>query len=143
MAFVTALLVAPFAIYVGLDESNQAEVGDCMAGQSASALRIVECTDPDAQWKVLARLEGRTAADHTGSVCRDHPGTAESFFQDGRRFRKGFILCLRTGPQVIWPTGAATAHPGASSPVRPPSPRRRSRGVSCYRAELSSHCVSS
>jgi len=51
VAFVTALLVAPFAIYVGLDESNQAEVGDCMAGQSASALRIVECTDPDAQWK--------------------------------------------------------------------------------------------
>jgi len=94
VAFVIALIVAPFAIYLGLDEPNQAEAGDCMAGQSASALRIVECTDPAAQWKVLARLEGKTESDHTDSACRDHPGTAESFLQDGRRWRKGFILCL-------------------------------------------------
>ncbi len=94
VTFVIALLVAPFAIYMGLDEPNQAEAGDCMVGQSASTLRIVECEDPGAQWKVLARLEGKTQADHTDSACREHPDTEVSFFQDGRRFRKGFILCL-------------------------------------------------
>lgn len=92
--FAAALLVLPFAIYLGLDEPNQAEAGDCMAGQSTSDLRIVECNDSAAQWKVLGRLEGKTEADHNDQACSAYPGTAASFYQDGRRFRKGFILCL-------------------------------------------------
>jgi hypothetical protein len=92
--FGVAILVLPFAVYLGLDEPNQADVGDCMAGKSASDLRIVSCGDAGAEWKVLGRLEGKTEADQTNEVCGAYPGTAASFYQDGRRFRKGFILCL-------------------------------------------------
>ncbi|MFC6020027.1 hypothetical protein ACFP2T_28015 [Plantactinospora solaniradicis] len=92
--FGIAILVAPFAIYFGLDEPNQAEVGDCMAGQSASELRTVECTDAAAEWKVLGRLTGKTEADHNDAACAAYPETEASFYEDGRRFRKGFILCL-------------------------------------------------
>lgn len=90
---VAAVIAAPFAIYLGMDEPNQAKAGDCMAGASESDLRVVECADPSAQWTVLARLEGKTEADQA-NACQDHSGTEASFYQDGRRFRKGFILCL-------------------------------------------------
>ena len=89
-----ALLVAPFAIYLGLDEPSQASVGECMTGQSATDLRTVECTDPAATWRVLDRLNGKTESDYDEAACGAHPDTAASFYQDGRRFRKGFILCL-------------------------------------------------
>jgi hypothetical protein len=92
--FGIAVLVAPFAIYAGLDEPNQAKAGDCMAGQSTSDLRMVECADTAAEWKVLGRLEGKSEADHNDTVCAAYPETEASFYQDGRRFRKGFILCL-------------------------------------------------
>jgi hypothetical protein len=93
--FVVALLAAPVAIYMGLDEPNQAEVGDCMAGKDVSDLHTVECTDAAAQWKVLGRLDGKTESDYNSEdACAAYPGTAASFYQDGRRFRKGFILCL-------------------------------------------------
>jgi hypothetical protein len=92
--FAAAILVLPFAIYLGLDEPTQAEVGDCMAGQSATDLRIVACSDASAEWIVLARLEGKTAADLNDEACGANPETAASFYQDGARFRKGFILCL-------------------------------------------------
>ncbi|MDW5326487.1 hypothetical protein [Plantactinospora sp. KLBMP9567] len=101
--------MAPFAIYLGLDEPNQAEAGDCMAGQTVSELRTVDCADSGAQWTVLARLEGKTEADHNDAACAAHPETEASFFEDGRRFRKGFILCLgpvgeRPGAKVRRPT---------------------------------------
>ncbi|MBF9132959.1 hypothetical protein I0C86_28960 [Plantactinospora sp. S1510] len=92
--FGIAVLVAPFAIYAGLDEPNQAKAGDCMAGQSTSDLRMVECTDAAAEWKVLGRLEGKSEADHNDTVCAAYPETEASFYEDGRRFRKGYILCL-------------------------------------------------
>ncbi|WP_147456953.1 LppU/SCO3897 family protein [Micromonospora pisi] len=89
-----AILVAPFAIYLGLDEPSQANVGECMAGQSVNDLRTVECTDPAATWRVLDRLDDKTETDYDNGACGAHPDTAASFYQDGRRFRKGFILCL-------------------------------------------------
>jgi hypothetical protein len=92
--FAVTLLVLPFAVYLGLDEPNQADVGDCMAGKSGSALRIVSCGEASAEWKVLGRLEGKTEADQNEGACRAYAGTTASFYQDGRRFRKGFILCL-------------------------------------------------
>jgi hypothetical protein len=92
--FAIAILAIPFAVYFGLDEPNQAAVGNCMAGQSASDRRIVECGDSSAEWKVLGRLEGKTEADHNDEACSAYPETAASFYQDGRRFSKGFILCL-------------------------------------------------
>jgi hypothetical protein len=91
---VIVILVAPFAIYFGLDEPSQAEVGDCMAGASATDLRTVECTDAAADWKVLGRLTGKTEADFTDAACAAFPATEVSFFEDGRRFSKGYILCL-------------------------------------------------
>ncbi|GAB3799903.1 LppU/SCO3897 family protein [Micromonospora zhanjiangensis] len=95
VVLIVALLVAPFAIYAGLDEPNQAKVGDCMAGKGADDLHTVKCTDTAAEWKVLGRLEGKTEADHDrGDACNAFPDTGASFYQDGRRFRKGFILCL-------------------------------------------------
>ena len=41
----------------------------------------------------LGRLEGKTEADYNSEGGSAQPDTA-AFYQDGRRFRKGFILCL-------------------------------------------------
>src|SRR5690606_22445512 len=89
-----AVVAMPIAVYLGRDEPARAKVGDCMAGQTASDLRIVECADVAAEWTVVARLEGMTAADQDDDVCAASPNAAASFYMDGSRRSKGFILCL-------------------------------------------------
>jgi len=89
-----AVVGAPIAIYLGMDEPTRAKVGDCMSGRTESDLRIVECTDAAAEWTVVARLEGKTAADHDDEACAAYPNAAASFYVDGGRRSKGFVLCL-------------------------------------------------
>src|SRR6266540_2117670 len=40
-----------------------AKVGDCMVGQSAKALKKIDCGDSKAEWTVVGRLEGKTEAE--------------------------------------------------------------------------------
>jgi hypothetical protein len=88
-----AVIVLPFAIYLGLDAPSQAKAGDCMTGQTETELRIVACNEsPD--WKVLARLDNKTASDNLDEACGSYPDYQAAFYQDGARFSKGFILCL-------------------------------------------------
>jgi hypothetical protein len=71
-----------------------AAVGDCMVGQSADALKKIDCNDAKVEWKVVGRVEDKTEAESTvESTCKDWPDATTLFWQ-GKRGEKGFVLCL-------------------------------------------------
>lgn len=76
---------------------STADVGDCMAGQNENDLKVVECTDASAAWKVETRVadisESEFTADKDGKLCTGEK-TTSSFWQSGRKGRGGYVLCL-------------------------------------------------
>lgn len=74
-----------------------AKVGDCLSGQSADALKTVECSDPKAEHKVAAKIEDKTEAEFEAAdvetLCAGHP-TTENAFWEGKEGGKGYVLCL-------------------------------------------------
>jgi hypothetical protein len=73
--------------------AETAKVGECLAGQSADDLKVVECTDAKAEHKVVGKAEDKTESEATGSACEAYP-TAESVFWWGKEGGKGDVLCL-------------------------------------------------
>jgi hypothetical protein len=74
---------------------STANVGDCMAGQSKNDIRTVNCANPAATRKVVARLEGKTEADFNATTdpCTVYPA-ADVAVWEGKSGAKGYILCL-------------------------------------------------
>lgn len=93
----------PVGLIVGSSAPGSADVGDCMVGQTAQTLKVVECTDPTAEWTVVGRLNEKAEADFTDDSCAAFP-TAEISYWEAQKRRgiaglvqgdpKGFILCL-------------------------------------------------
>ncbi|MCI0688100.1 MAG: hypothetical protein L0Y54_12800 [Sporichthyaceae bacterium] len=90
-------IVAPIALYNGLDDPGRAKAGDCMAGQNEDDLRVVDCSDAAAEWTVLTRLDDKSEADHNEAACSAFPATEASYFQSDSNGDDGLILCL--GPK--------------------------------------------
>jgi hypothetical protein len=103
LAIIVVLVVVPWAIIAGSDEPGRAAVGDCMVGQTADDMKVVECTDPTAEWTVVGRVEDKTEAEFTDNSCDAFPSTDVAYYQAQKRGGlagliqgdpKGFILCL-------------------------------------------------
>jgi hypothetical protein len=82
---------------------GNAEAGDCLSGKSIDErsdrfqeadLEIVECTDADAKYKVVGRVDDKTQAEATDEVCRPFPD-AELIYWQGRSGEEGTVLCLK------------------------------------------------
>jgi hypothetical protein len=84
---------APIAYFASQDDPSAASVGDCMTGQTAETLEIVDCTDATAEWVVVGRLSDKTEAQFTDTACEAFPTTEFSYWE-GREGEAGFILCL-------------------------------------------------
>jgi hypothetical protein len=70
------------------------KVGDCMVGQTAEALKKIDCTDGKAEWKVVGRVGGKTEAETTvEDTCTQWPDT-EVVYWEGKKGQTGFALCL-------------------------------------------------
>ena len=100
---IVILVATPFAIIAGSNEPASAAVGDCMVGQNADDMKVVECTDPTAEWTVLGRIEDKTEAEFTDNSCDAFSQTDVAYYQAQKRRGiagliqgepKGFILCL-------------------------------------------------
>lgn len=74
-----------------------AKVGDCLSGQSAEALKTVDCTDAAAEHKVVGKVEDKTEAEFDSddelSVCSAYP-TTQTGYWEGTKGGKGYVLCL-------------------------------------------------
>jgi hypothetical protein len=84
---------APIAYFAAQSAPAAANVGDCMAGQTAETLKKVECTDSTAEWVVVGRLSDKTEAQFTDDACAAFPTTEISYWE-GKTGQAGFILCL-------------------------------------------------
>ncbi len=112
IALVIVGVLIAFGIKAGLantlfgDKAAEAKVGDCIgdvgtvkAGEEKEAsAKVVKCTDTDAAYTVVGRVEDQTEAQaETSTAC-------EQFFKDGEEYAvyssipeggKGYLLCLR------------------------------------------------
>jgi hypothetical protein len=85
----------PIAIIRAQSAPSAANVGDCMSGQTADALKKVSCTDSSAQWTVVGRLSGQTEDQFNAAndPCAAFP-TSETAYWEGNKGATGFVLCL-------------------------------------------------
>jgi hypothetical protein len=77
-------------------DPDTAAVGDCLSGSSANEMKVVDCTDAGAQFKVLGKVEDKsqTEASVGGErICQPYAG-AERIFWKGEEGGKGYVLCL-------------------------------------------------
>jgi hypothetical protein len=78
-------------------DAVNAKVGDCLAGTSpeelnAEALKIVPCTQTDAGFKVVERVENKTEAEAQGSCTES---TEDRWvYWSGEKNKAGTVLCL-------------------------------------------------
>jgi hypothetical protein len=102
-AGVILLVAVPYGLIAGSSAPASADVGDCMVGQTAETLKVVECTDSTAEWVVVGRLNEKAEADFTDDSCNAFPETEISYWEAQKRRGiggliqgepKGFILCL-------------------------------------------------
>jgi hypothetical protein len=77
-------------------DPDTAKVGDCIAGEVADDMKVVDCGDAKAAHKVVGKVDGKTQqeADQDGqTICGPFP-TASSIFWSGEKGGKGYVLCL-------------------------------------------------
>ena len=79
--------------FVRQSDPALAKVGDCVAQESGDSVSVVECTDPDADFKVVGRLENKTQVDAGLFACSDFEKATSSYWE-GEQGEKGTVLCL-------------------------------------------------
>jgi hypothetical protein len=85
--------IAAVGAYLNRDAANKANVGDCVTQEGANDLKVVECTDASADFKVVGRVEDKTQSEASLGACDDYPET-ESAYWEGKPGEKGLVLCL-------------------------------------------------
>ena len=82
--------------------TDSTAVGDCLAGKSSADIRPVKCDDPEAEHKVVGKLDNKKESDLNPNVCAAYPTTVSGFWK-GHKGGNGYILCLE--PIKKEPTG--------------------------------------
>jgi hypothetical protein len=81
-----------------------AKVGDCLSGKAIdrsserfqeTELEVVECSDGDARFKVVGKVDDKTQGQANEELCRQFTG-AEVIYWEGRDGESGTVLCLQT-----------------------------------------------
>ncbi|HLL66194.1 MAG TPA: hypothetical protein VK453_10665 [Micromonosporaceae bacterium] len=84
------------------NSASGVNVGACLTGDSIDRttaddqdvnLESVSCTDGDAKYKVVGRVEGKKQTEATDEVCNAFPD-AEFLYWEGHKGKTGFVLCL-------------------------------------------------
>jgi hypothetical protein len=93
---VGAVLVIGLVARQVTGDPDTASVGECMSGASAQDLKVVECTDSTAEYKVVGKVGDKTQTEASISgeqICRPYAG-AERIFWKGEQGGSGYVLCL-------------------------------------------------
>ncbi|MFI0353049.1 hypothetical protein [Actinomadura sp. 9N407] len=75
---------------------DMAAVGDCVARDGDSNIRIVDCTDPKRQYEVVGKVPDKTQVQFSISsrtICKAYP-QAKTAFWKGESGGDGYVLCL-------------------------------------------------
>jgi hypothetical protein len=91
----TAVLVSGFFVIGRLsDAPASAVVGDCLA-RSGDGAKVVPCSDQQATFIVLGRLDSRTQVEASMSACTGFTGTTDVYWQGKEGIdARGLVLCL-------------------------------------------------
>ncbi|HXV94721.1 MAG TPA: hypothetical protein VD813_15565, partial [Pseudonocardia sp.] len=82
-------------VWAGQSAPASAVAGDCVARVGDDDLRIVDCGGGEAEFRVVGRLEDRTAADAGAFACTEFPEATNVFWQgEPDPGATGFVLCL-------------------------------------------------
>jgi hypothetical protein len=82
------------AIYFGTRHNpEQAAVGDCVRPDGENSVKIVDCSDPQAQYKVVGRVEDKTEIEANINACDAYADTTAVYWS-GESGGTGFVLCL-------------------------------------------------
>lgn len=94
---VVIAVVAVIAAYVRKSEAASAKVGDCMEQTGTNSLKIIKCTDANAKYIVVGRVENKTQIDASIGACSDFDDkNVVSSYWEGKDGvdEKGMVLCL-------------------------------------------------
>ncbi len=91
----SAVLVSGFFVLGRLsDAPASAVVGDCLA-RSGEGAKVVPCSDQQATFIVLGRLDSRTQVEASMSACTEFSGTTDVYWQGKEGIdARGLVLCL-------------------------------------------------
>jgi hypothetical protein len=78
-------------------DPSRAVAGSCVKHDGGDQVSVVGCDNPDAEFKVLGRVEDRTQVQASISACGDYEGTEQTYWEssDGDT---GYVLCLAKNP---------------------------------------------
>ena len=88
-----ALAFIGFRIWSGLGAADQLEVGQCVQRQSGDAIKAVECSSTDADFKVL-KIQKDTTEGEIEQICSPVDGTTMTYFEGEKDSTKGNVICL-------------------------------------------------
>jgi hypothetical protein len=95
VAVASAVLISGFFVLGRLsDAPASAVVGDCLARSGEGAV-VVPCSDKQATFTVLGRLDSRTQVEASMSACTSFTGTTDVYWQGKEGIdARGLVLCL-------------------------------------------------
>ena len=93
------LVVVGIGIALALFKASGAtapKVGDCIDHVKDNEIKVVECTNPAAEMKVIAVVGNQSEAQFdSNESCRPYPETDASYFESGGRgVTNGYVLCM-------------------------------------------------
>jgi hypothetical protein len=93
---VLAVVIIVVAVKARQGNPDSAVVGDCIHHGSGDNVKVVDCNDASAAYKVVGKVENKTQPQFdlsSDTICKPFPG-AESAFWKGKVGSTGYVLCL-------------------------------------------------
>jgi hypothetical protein len=92
---VTSVALTAMAVLAGCDKSpDAAAVGDCIAGGDADSMKVVDCSDPSAEWTVVQVVANPSDSGDPIDQCTDQSATEAWEEYDNSTLTN--IVCLKS-----------------------------------------------
>ncbi|MEV0090527.1 hypothetical protein [Streptomyces sp. NPDC050738] len=95
---VAVIAIVAVTWFANRDGASSASVGDCMHRGSASAtdpdLKVVDCSDAKAQYKVLAKIKGDFSRTEASAKCTEAVKDAFQYTYTQTNSGSSFLLCI-------------------------------------------------
>ena len=88
--------LAALGAWASKGSPDAAKAGDCVSHPGGDDLKVVECTDASAAYKVLGRVDDTYKYQFdqgTKTLCAPYQGTRSAFWR-GEQGKQGYVLCL-------------------------------------------------
>lgn len=91
----TSVALSAMAVLAGCDKSpGSANVGDCISGSDANSMKVVDCSDPNADWTVVQVVANPSDSGDPIDQCTDQSATEAWEEYDNDSLTS--IVCLKS-----------------------------------------------